>query len=793
MSKKGAGSSSTGKEENIKVVIRCRPLSKDEVRDQRKKIVDMDRISREVRVRNPSSWSDAPRVFTMDHVFPEELSQETVYKETCLPIVENVIQGYNGTVFAYGQTGTGKTFTMEGVDKPPELKGMLPRAFAQIFEHIDACTTGAQFLVRASFLEIYNDNVLDLLAENASSSSSGGQSTHGHAGLELKEDPEKGVYVKDLRLVTVKNVQEINALAVLGRKSRKVGSTLMNRDSSRSHCLFCIMIETSEIGADGEAHIHAGKLNMVDLAGSEKQTKTGAEGERLKEAAKINLALSALGNVISALTSQKVGHVPYRDSKLTRLLQDSLGGNTKTVMIANVGPADYNYDETIGTLRFATRAKSIKNKPKINEDPKDAKLREYQDEIAKLKALIAAEEAIAQGLPPPDGYDPNIAASMGLRPSSGLKPLPPRVVKKEVTKTVLVGIRPEEVTRVKAEAEALRKSLEEKQKAQAEEQRQLKLILENKKTAVMSEMAETEEEISKKRVNRLALRDRLMEIEKGIVQTTKSVEEGKRNEMAIREKQHLMEQARLEAERAQEARREIEDEAAFLANQYGDLDKEFAAKKNKFEKLSTKYSQLKQEAEDIQAENQREREQLLETIRELTRHIQLKDFILENFVPREETEKVENRAYWSEDDDQWMLHPTDYQQLNYGIKRPGSAKANLRRPTTDFALAHAMDGADGGPRFKAENILELELDMLERTTQDYHAAAGSGSGAADPYDDAAPSAAEVAYHEQQLAMQQQQQQMEAAMGMGMRGINSGMAAYMDQQQQMRMQQQQYRR
>ena len=179
----------------------------------------------------------------------------------------------------------------------PELKGMLPRSFDQIFEHINAASSGAEFLVRASFLEIYNDNVLDLLAE-------------GKEGLDLKEDPDKGVYVKDLRECSVKSVAEINALAVLGRKSRKVGSTLMNRDSSRSHCLFCIKVETSELGADGENHIRAGKLNMVDLAGSERQGKTGAEGDRLKEAAKINLALSALGNVISALTSaKKVGHV----------------------------------------------------------------------------------------------------------------------------------------------------------------------------------------------------------------------------------------------------------------------------------------------------------------------------------------------------------------------------------------------------------------------------------------------------------------------------------------------------
>merc|ERR1712164_26800 len=152
---------------------------------------------------------------------------------------------------------------------------------------------------------------------------------------------------------------------------------------------FTIIIETSEVGADGKPHIRAGKLNLVDLAGSERQGKTGATGDRLKEATKINLSLSALGNCISALVDGKSSHIPYRDSKLTRLLEDSLGGNTKTVMVATMGPADYSYDESISTLRYANRAKNIKNKPKINEDPKDALLREYQDEITKLKEQLA--------------------------------------------------------------------------------------------------------------------------------------------------------------------------------------------------------------------------------------------------------------------------------------------------------------------------------------------------------------------------------------------------------------------
>ena len=174
----------------------------------------------------------------------------------------------------------------------------------------------------------------------------------------------------------------------IGNKNRSVGETLMNKDSSRSHSIFMLFIETAEKSLTGEDRYVAGKLNLVDLAGSERISKTGAAGDRLKEAQKINLSLSALGNVISALVDGKTQHIPYRDSKLTRLLQDSLGGNTKTVMIANCSPADYNFDETLSTLRYASRAKFIKNKPVINEDPKDALLKEYAEEIKRLKHLL---------------------------------------------------------------------------------------------------------------------------------------------------------------------------------------------------------------------------------------------------------------------------------------------------------------------------------------------------------------------------------------------------------------------
>lgn len=230
--------------------------------------------------------------------------------------------------------------------------------------------------MRASYLEIYNEEIRDLLSKNPKNK------------LDLHEKPDTGVYTKDLSYFAVKNVQEIQDVMTIGQKNRSVRETNMNAHSSRSHSLFTITVERSELGADGKPHIRVGKLNMVDLAGSERLSKTGATGDGLKEATKINLSLSTLCHVISALTDPKSTYIPYRDSKLTRLLQDSLGGNTKTVMISNVGPADYNYDETMNTLRYASRAKNIQNKPRINEDPKDALLREYQDEVEKLRQQL---------------------------------------------------------------------------------------------------------------------------------------------------------------------------------------------------------------------------------------------------------------------------------------------------------------------------------------------------------------------------------------------------------------------
>lgn len=295
----------------------------------------------------------------------------------------------------------------DGVLKSAQ-RGIISRAFEHIFEAISV-TTESRFLALVSYLEIYNENIRDLLSNN-------------RGNLPLKETTEGGIVVQNLSQHPVHNVEDCEKLLSIGNNNRAVGGTNMNATSSRSHSIFSICVEQvakEEEGGDdedlellkfGRTTIKRGKLNLVDLAGSERQTKTGATGDRLKEATKINLSLSALGNVISALVDGKTKHIPYRDSKLTRLLQDSLGGNTKCLMIACISPASSNYDETLSTLRYANRAKNISNKPTLNEDPTETIIRQYREEILKLKEMLTTastattSQSSGSGTPDPTAH-----------------------------------------------------------------------------------------------------------------------------------------------------------------------------------------------------------------------------------------------------------------------------------------------------------------------------------------------------------------------------------------------------
>lgn len=283
----------------------------------------------------------------------------------------------------------------------------------------------------------------------------------------------------------------------------------MNAHSSRSHSLFTITVERSELGADGKPHIRVGKLNMVDLAGSERLAKTGATGEGLKEATKINLSLSTLCHVISALTDPKSTYIPYRDSKLTRLLQDSLGGNTKTVMISNVGPADYNYDETMNTLRYASRAKNILNKPRINEDPKDALLREYQDEVQKLREQLLMIQS---------GVDPSeIMKKHGV--------LGKQII--EVEKVVRV----EDKEKMREIEDRLQREKEDiKVRAEQEKQRiiQEKNLKEEEKLQLLDQLKKREEDQEKAKTKQQRLIQKLKKMEEKMIAGSQIMEEAKK-------------------------------------------------------------------------------------------------------------------------------------------------------------------------------------------------------------------------------------------------------------------------
>ncbi|XP_054996521.1 kinesin-like protein KIF17 isoform X3 [Sorex araneus] len=427
--------------EAVKVVVRCRPMNRRERDLNCRTVVTVDCARGQCFIQNPGAADEPPKQFTFDGAYYMEHFTEQIYNEIAYPLVEGVTEGYNGTIFAYGQTGSGKSFTMQGLPDPPSQRGIIPRAFEHVFESVQ-CAENTKFLVRASYLEIYNEDVRDLLGADTKQK------------LELKEHPEKGVYVKGLSMHTVHSVAQCERIMETGWKNRSVGYTLMNKDSSRSHSIFTISIEICTVDEQGKDHLRAGKLNLVDLAGSERQSKTGATGERLKEATKINLSLSALGNVISALVDGRCKHIPYRDSKLTRLLQDSLGGNTKTLMVACLSPADNNYDETLSTLRYANRAKNIKNKPRINEDPKDALLREYQEEIKKLRAILAQQMS-------PSSLSALLSSQVPVNPTQmEEKQLSPRVTQHdtEAEKQLIREEYEERLARLKADYEAEQES-----------------------------------------------------------------------------------------------------------------------------------------------------------------------------------------------------------------------------------------------------------------------------------------------------------------------------------------------
>ncbi|XP_072543181.1 kinesin-like protein KIF13B isoform X1 [Salminus brasiliensis] len=384
---------------NVRVAVRVRPLNRREKDLKTKCVVEMEGNQT---VLHPASSNlgkgdsrSQPKVFAYDYCFwsmdeaetSKFAGQEVVFQCLGENLLDNAFQGYNACIFAYGQTGSGKSYTMMGSAEQP---GLIPRLCSALFERtVREQREGESFAVEVSYMEIYNEKVRDLLDPKGSSQA-----------LRVREHKVLGPYVDGLSRLAVTSYKDIESLMSEGNKSRTVAATNMNEESSRSHAVFNLILTHTlrdlQSGTSGEK---VSKLSLVDLAGSERAAKTGAAGDRLKEGSNINKSLTTLGLVISALADQGAGKskskfVPYRDSVLTWLLKDSLGGNSRTAMVATVSPAADNYDETLSTLRYADRAKSIVNHAVVNEDPNARIIRELREEVEKLREQLTKAESM---------------------------------------------------------------------------------------------------------------------------------------------------------------------------------------------------------------------------------------------------------------------------------------------------------------------------------------------------------------------------------------------------------------
>lgn len=375
----------------MKVAVRVRPFNSRETSKESKCIIQMQGNS--TSIINPKNPKEAPKSFSFDysywsHTSPEDpcfASQNRVYNDIGKEMLLHAFEGYNVCIFAYGQTGAGKSYTMMGKQEESQA-GIIPQLCEELFEKInDNCNEEMSYSVEVSYMEIYCERVRDLLNPK----------NKGH--LRVREHPLLGPYVEDLSKLAVTSYTDIADLMDAGNKARTVAATNMNETSSRSHAVFTIVFTQKK--HDTETNLSTekvSKISLVDLAGSERADSTGAKGTRLKEGANINKSLTTLGKVISALAEvskkkKKTDFIPYRDSVLTWLLRENLGGNSRTAMVAALSPADINYDETLSTLRYADRAKQIKCNAVINEDPNAKLVRELKEEVTRLKDLLRAQ------------------------------------------------------------------------------------------------------------------------------------------------------------------------------------------------------------------------------------------------------------------------------------------------------------------------------------------------------------------------------------------------------------------
>ena len=601
------------KSECVKVVVRCRPLGQREMQEQHECVVSVDMNACTIAVANPASFNET-KSFTFDHTYDWNATQEKIFDQTARPILESVMEGYNGTIFAYGQTGTGKTYTMEGNDNERD-KGIIPRSIDWIFSNIKNYAN-QQFLVRVSFVEIYNEECRDLLSKVK------------RQKLNVREK-DKVFYLEDVTVFQVENSEQTLDIMKRGRVNRATGATKMNPGSSRSHSIFSIIVENSQTDEAGETHYRVGKLNLVDLAGSERQSKTESTGERFKEATKINLSLTILGSVINKLVSGKTQYIPYRDSKLTMLLQDSLGGNTKTVMIANVGPADYNYDETLNTLWYANNAKKIKNKPRINEDPKDALLRQYQEEIEimKKKLLAMGKGDLVKQITGTSGAGANIVS---------------------------------EENQIKIALENLEKEQEEfkiKNEAEIKKIKEQKNLAEEEKNQLVEKIKKEVEENKKKKDQGKQLAEKIKQMKKKVLKGDETVKKVQQQELLINKQREELEIKKREEERLKEDLDEKSKNTVELKKKYDSKQAQIDDLTTNIQRLVQKNAELKNEYSEMEERFNVEEEKFRDVIKNYEIEKKKYEFIIKYFVTPEEKERVEKSLDYIEKENIYKINP----------------------------------------------------------------------------------------------------------------------------------------
>ncbi|XP_055613554.1 kinesin-like protein KIF17 [Uranotaenia lowii] len=686
--------------ENVKVVVRCRPMNKREQQAGYKNIIQIDNSC--VNLDNPSDSNAPQKSFKFDNTYGYAATTENIYSDICYPLVESVLEGYNATIFAYGQTGCGKSHTMQGTTynvagvDPNNANniGIIPRSFEHVFEAI-AVSSDVRYLVLVSYLEIYNETIRDLLQVSGGSGPS----------LALKEIPGEGVTVQGLSMHTVHGMKECIELLEMGAKNRIVGATLMNIESSRSHSIFTISLEQMSTNGSKDAVIKRGKLNLVDLAGSERQSKTGATGDRLKEATKINLSLSALGNVISALVDGKTKHVPYRDSKLTRLLQDSLGGNTKTLMIACISPADSNYDETLSTLRYASRAKSIANKPKVNEDPKDAMLREYQQEIKRLKQMLLSE-----------------GKSLDVDQESTAVPPTPLMIDEE--RRLLTGQYESQLSNLRKDYEqqkiAKQELVKDIEKIKSYYEGQMQQLVSKKhppKTTVevVSNNVATTVPPS---VDKKEIYGRIKEIKDALIGGERA------NDVQLKEKRYrnkLASEKRLNALAHVISRVEQSEDRDLLQGHYTDIQQELKVRYEQIRTQRKRIKSLERDISDIQSEFQIDRADYLATIRILEKKVLFFDAVFQKAMPvlRKDgrywnLEVLEMDSEWNDDLKKWKL-PDD---ALLRVRLPPAENGNNQNQPPS---SPAKSGRDSQTSLTAPGRLERSSTLILTKLPDFGA------------------------------------------------------------------------